>query len=172
MKYREQISHTRLLELVEYHPDTGIFINKVCRSNISPTGKILGTKNATGHLVLQLDKVIYLAHRLAWFYCFEEWPIGILDHVDRDPSNNKLDNLRESDKATNNYNSKLRKDNKLGLKGAYYDKRRNYYYSQLVIQGKKEYLGSFTTALEAHTAYMNKCKELHGEFFNEDLICQ
>ncbi len=166
---RQQITHERLLELVEYFPDTGLLVNRINRGN-SPKGKVLGTKNASGHLVAQLDKVMYLVHRLVWFYSFKEWPTEIIDHIDRNPSNNRLDNLREANKAGNIYNSKLRVDNTSGLKGVYFDKRRGHYYSQIVIQGKKEYLGRFNSAEEAHTAYIQKCKENHGEFLNEDLI--
>lgn len=169
---RQQITHERLLELVEYSPDTGLFINKIKRGNLSHKGKVLGTINATGHLVLQLDKVMYLAHRLAWFYCFEEWPIDIIDNIDRDPANNRLDNLREATKSTNSFNSKIRTDNSIGLKGVYFDKRRDHFYSQIVVNSIKVYLGRFSTAEEAHTAYINKAKELQGDFFNEDTVCQ
>lgn len=171
MKYRESIlRHDRLLELVDYNPDTGIFTNKISRSNCSPAGKILGTVNNSGHFIMQIDGVLYLAHRLAWFYCFKEWPINILDHKDRDPSNNSLDNLRECTKVTNSFNSDKRITNTTGIKGAFFDKRRNKYYSQIVVNGKKTWLGYFNTVNEAGTAYLVAAKQLHGEFFNEAII--
>lgn len=164
------ITHDRLLELVHYDPDTGIFTNKVRRNNISPIGKVLGTKNASGHLVAQLDKKMYLLHRLAWFYCFKEWPEDILDHIDRNPENNRLDNLREATKVTNSYNSRLRKDNTSGIKGVYFDKRRNLFYSQIVANKQKTFLGYFETKEAAAKAYSEAAKLAHGEFINEDTI--
>ena len=163
------ITHKRLLELVEYNPDSGDILSRIDRGSRCKKGKVLGTKNATGHIVLQLDKRMYLAHRLAWFYCFKEWPIGIIDHIDRDPSNNRLDNLREATKATNNYNSKLYNTNTTGIKGAFFDCRRNKYYSQIVFNGKKTWLGYFNTSEEAGSAYAVAAKNLHGEFYNESL---
>lgn len=163
------LSHERLLTLVEYCPESGIFRNKVKRGNASPAGKVLGTKNASGHLVLQIDKEMFLAHRLAWFYCFKEWPLEILDHIDGNPENNSLDNLREANKATNNYNTGMIVTNTSGIKGAYYNKSRKYYYSQITFNGKRIYLGGgFKTPEEAGELYRAKAKELHGEFFNED----
>lgn len=164
------ITHERLLELVTYNPDTGVITSKVNRGSRCKVGKILGTKNAYGHLVLQLDKRVYLAHRLAWFYCFKEWPICIIDHIDRNPSNNSLDNLREATKATNNYNSKIYNSNTSGVKGAFFDKRRNLFYSQIVVNSKKIWLGYFQTLEEAGQAYNIEAKKLHGEFYNESAM--
>lgn len=164
---KQLITHERLLELIEYNPDSGEILSKVDRGSRCKKGKILGTKNTTGHIVLQLDKRMYLAHRLVWFYCFKEWPVNIIDHIDRNSSNNKLDNLREATKATNNYNSKLYSTNTTGIKGAFFDSRRNLYYSQIVANGKKTWLGYFNTLEEAGQVYSIAAKDLHGEFYNE-----
>ena len=164
------LTHERLLELVDYSPETGIFTNRIKRSNVSPAGKILGTTNASGHLVAQLDKKMYLLHRLAWFYCFQEWPEDIIDHIDRNPKNNALDNLREATKITNSYNSKIRSDNTIGIKGVYYDKRRNKFYSQIVANKIKTFLGYFSCKEEAAEAYRNAAILAHGKFLNEDTI--
>lgn len=165
-----ELTHDRLLELVSYDPDTGIFINKIKRSNCSPAGKVLGTPNASGHLIIQIDKKQYMAHRLAWFYCFSEWPENIIDHIDGNPANNSLDNLREATKSTNGFNSGKRSNNTSGFKGAFFDKRRNKFYSQINIQRTKKWLGYFNTAEEAHNAYVTAAKILHGEYYNEDTI--
>lgn len=165
-----ELTHDRLLELVNYDPDTGLFTNRVRRSNVSPIGKILGTKNSSGHLVAQIDKKIYLLHRLAWFYYYKEWPKNILDHIDRNPENNRIHNLREATKITNSYNSKLRKDNTSGIKGVYFDKRRNLFYSQIVANKQKTFLGYFKTKEEAAKAYTDAARLAHGEFINEDTI--
>ena len=120
--------------------------------------------------MIGIDGKTYLAHRLAWFYCFEEWP-NMIDHIDCDPTNNRLDNLREATKAQNTYNTnKLLSTNTSGLKGAFYNKSRNHYYSQIIINGVRRYLGSFKTAKEAHEAYIKAAKESHGEYFNENTI--
>jgi len=171
MKEREaSLEHNRLLELIYYDPDTGIFTNKINRGNCSPAGKILGTKNASGHLILQIDKIMYMAHRLAWFYCFKEWPENIIDHIDQNPSNNALDNLREADKRTNSYNSGKRATNTSGIKGAYFDKRRNKFYSSMTINGIHKFLGYYDTVEEAGQAYINAAKQLHKEFYNETTV--
>lgn len=169
--FRNEITHERLLELVEYDPISGIFINKVSRPK-SPKGKVLGSKNASGHLVFQLDKVIYLAHRLAWYYVYKEWPNSTIDHIDRNPSNNSITNLRLANRSENSRNSKINSRNTSGIKGAFFDKRRNKYYSQIVFNGKKIWLGYYSSLEEAGKAYADKAKELHGDFINESALQQ
>jgi hypothetical protein len=37
----------------------------------------------------------YQVHRVAWFLYHGEWPAKVIDHIDGNPSNNKIDNLRQ-----------------------------------------------------------------------------
>lgn len=58
----------------------------------------------------------YRAHRVIWALYYGEWPEEI-DHIDHNPANNKINNLRVVDHKTNCKNMKLFKTNKSGVVG-------------------------------------------------------
>ncbi len=89
----------------------------------------------------------YYVHRLIWLMSYGYLP-DLLDHIDRDKTNNKLSNLRVSSKNLNALNLKsCHKDNKSGILGVTIKGNR------FIARFKDRYLGSFPTAKEAHTAY-------------------
>jgi len=83
------------------------------------------------------------------------------DHKDRDSLNNRRDNLRTASPSQSICNRGPR-DNKTGFKGVHprYDK----FFAVIKVDGKRRYLGSFNTAVEAARAYNKMAKELHGDY--------
>lgn len=86
------------------------------------------------------------------------------DHANGDSLDNRKCNLRIATRAQNNFNQKLRKDNKTGTKGVIFNKERKKYQARLFFNGKQKYLGSFETVEAATVARDAAAKELHGEF--------
>ncbi len=84
-------------------------------------------------------------------------PMGFeMDHINRDKSNNRRSNLRMVSVKLQNYNKGLRKDNKSGYMGVYFDSRRKKYpWSSRISMpnGKKKFLGTFATPEEASEAF-------------------
>lgn len=91
------------------------------------------------------------------------WPIqGMeIDHIDRNPFNNRCNNLREVTPRQNKQNTKRARG------GAYLDS--NAWFATIRIQGKSKYLGSFKTETEARLAYLNACNK-HQLAFIPELI--
>ena len=77
------ITWDRLVEILDYCPDTGIFRWKINKGAYKPGDVAGGKPKANGYLYIGLNNVRYLAHKLAWFYCFKEWPIEDIDHINR-----------------------------------------------------------------------------------------
>ena len=86
------------------------------------------------------------------------------DHIDRDKFNNLRSNLRECSRAENNLNQGLRANNSTGVRGVWYDKRKNRYVAETKRDGKKYYVGQFISLEEAEKAVKAKRAELFGEF--------
>ena len=88
----------------------------------------------------------------------------LIDHRDRNRLNNRWGNLRNATKAQNIVNSGVRNDNRLGLKGV----RRNTrgYMARIFIDGRSNYLGTFSTPEAAHAAYCAAASARWGEFFS------
>jgi len=85
-----------------------------------------------------------------------------IDHIDKNPLNNNLENLRHCSKSENNCNTKVYKNNLLGIKNISLTKNKTYQVQ--IIKNKKKYRKSFKTLEEAILYRDIKLIELHGEF--------
>lgn len=88
----------------------------------------------------------------------------LVDHINGDTLDNRKSNLRACSNGQNICNSKLRKDNSSGLRGAY--RADNKWSSCIRVDGFRKHLGTFATKEEAHAAYIAAAKKHHGDFFN------
>jgi hypothetical protein len=95
----------------------------------------------------------------------KEYNGTVIDHIDGDGLNNRKSNLRVCTHSENHMNQKVRINSFTGLKGVFYDKRRNYYYSSIIVNSKCIYLGSFESPDMAKKAYDNAAIKHFGEFF-------
>jgi hypothetical protein len=153
-----------LRENMHYEPDTGVFFWK--KPGYGRTvGKIVGSKLWTkgkSYLTMKVDGTVYYAHRLAWLYVHGQWPRGFLDHIDGDRTNNAIDNLREATAAQNAARRDTSKRMIAPSRGVF--PHGTGYVARIHHQNKRHYLGYFSTAAEAQTAYEKAAKEIHGDF--------
>jgi hypothetical protein len=162
------LTYSRLKEVLEYHEDTGIFIWISKVSNRTILGGEAGSIcSSTGYRRIQIDGKRYQAHRLAWYYIFEEWPTSILDHINTNKIDNRIDNLRLSTESNNQHN-KPSYTNTSGFKGISVRKDGKLIAS-FEHENKNYYLGIFDNIEEAITKYKVKAKEIMGEFYNESI---
>lgn len=88
----------------------------------------------------------------------------IIDHIDRNRKNNKVENLRTVSKYENAWNCKKQKG-KSGFIGVYKKPKSKNIFRAYISHNKKQlFLGYFKTPEEAARAYDKKCLELRGEF--------
>ncbi len=113
------------------------------------------------HIGIQGD--IYKAHRLVWLYVHGEPVPEMIDHIDHDRLNNRIENLRSATMSQNRANSFVRSDNVLGLKGVTPTKQGRFV--ALICRNQKSfYLGTYDTAEAASEAYKAAAANLYGEF--------
>jgi hypothetical protein len=151
----------RLRERLHYDATSGKFTVLVSAGR-RVVGSEAGYINNLGYRQIAIDSKYYLAHRLAWFYVFEEWPDQEIDHINRMPADNRLVNLRPCTRSQNGANS-VRHKNASGYRGVYWDKR-GAWRAAIKKNGVRTYFGPFETAEEASAAYERAALELHGEF--------
>jgi hypothetical protein len=167
---RKLPSQSHLKEWFDYDPDTGIFVwKKVHFSNAKLLGKAAGTRRKkTGYIFIGVPGFGQLgAHRLAWIYVYGLTIGGAeVDHMDTDPSNNAIWNLRLATSSEQKQNKKVQSNNRSGLKGAYYHacRKGKKWRSQIKVGNRLIFLGYFDTAIEAHEAYAVAAVEHFGEF--------
>mgnify|MGYP003125216300 FL=1 len=112
-------------------------------------------KNKTGVIF----KKHYLSHRLIWLHYYGYWPKDEIDHINHDPTDNRIINLREVSRSENQKNMKLGKNSTTGHTGVCWDTKRKKYRAHIVIDYKYIHLGRYDTLKEAvearHLANIN-----------------
>lgn len=146
------ILHEELLAVLSYSPETGIFTWKENRGSSAKINEVAGCTQSEEHpyTIITIGRKQYYAHRLAWFYVYGEWPSDLIDHIDRNPRNNSIANLRDVGHRENKLNSKLSSRNTTGHAGvaSTYGKFR----AEYTYYGETFYLGTYNTAEEATNA--------------------
>ena len=147
------------------------FISNFGNVKNSKTNRIMKQGNhKQGYKMINLSKngkmKTFTVHRLVG-NAFLENPDNkqMIDHIDNNPSNNIVKNLRWCSQKDNVCNRDKQINNTTGFKGVSFNKRHNKYHAQININGKKKYLGLFETAEEASVAYEAKAKVIHKEFY-------
>lgn len=101
------------------------------------------------------------AHRLAWALFYRKWPENELDHIDGDPSNNKIENLRDVTRKVNAQNRrKALKNSKTGFLGVSKTKDGKYT-ATIKVDSKYVHLGTFSNPVSAHRVYLQAKRKYH-----------
>jgi len=166
-------SANTLRETLDYNYETGRLIWRP-KSGSTPATRMWNTRYAGtqagtsvsphGYIALRIEGQRFWAHRVIWKMVYGEEPPVEIDHVDGNPSNNRLDNLRTATIGQNRANARRQSASVSGAKGV----RRNgdRWMAMVTWDGRTHYLGTFDTVAEAKAARDAKARELHGEFFN------
>lgn len=140
-----------MIDSLEYNPSTGLLIWRVTRGK-AIKGNTAGSIQKNGYLAVNFQGKKYLSHRLAWFLYYGSWPKYHIDHIDRNPLNNSIENLRDVSRSTNMLNT--------DAKGWEYDRRSGKYLARIMVEGRRKSLGSFKCPTAAHFKYKQYKKEL------------
>jgi len=149
-----EVSVEILEEFFEYNPITGFVIHKYKprkyfktdggynNFNLHYKGKRAGTVTKDRRTI-SLFKKTCLEHRVIWALYYKEWPPKgmVIDHINGDPYDNRIDNLRLVTHKENAMNTRLSSKNKSGVAGVRW--RRNRWESSIVYNREYYYLGLF-----------------------------
>lgn len=119
---------------------------------LGPRGYIIGGKLGYKSMTVTLNgkHIRLLVHRAIFLMCKGYLP-DLVDHIDQNPRNNLICNLRDADKGMNAINVKAYKrlDGKLP-RGV--DRSGDKFTARMKVYGKKVHLGTFDTIEEASNA--------------------
>ena len=132
--------------------------------NTNYAGKQAGGLDAKGYRRVKIDGNLVKLHRLIWALAYGHWPRNFIDHINGNPSDNRLANLREATLQENAFNQKRQVNNTSGVKGVYFRKDREKWVSRITVDGKLKTLGFFLSKEEASQAYCAAAAEIYGEF--------
>ena len=143
----------------------GFYSKKSCTVfNSQFAGKEAGSLDAT-YLKVELFGKKYKVHRLIWLLFNNKDPKNLIDHIDGNKLNNRIENLREADYTTNGMNRKSHY-NKEVSKGVSFVKKDKKYVARIMADGNSIYLGRFDDEETAKQAYDEAAVKLHGSFAN------
>lgn len=161
MAKRQLPSPEVLRQLLDYDPDTGALrwkyrASEFCTSaaewkrwNKQFAGReAFITVTGAGYLRGNVLGICIFAHRVVWAIVYGEWPDGEIDHIDGDPSNNRIANLRAVRSADNNRNRSIPSTNSSGAMGIR-RARANRWRASIVIDGKSIHLGIYNEFRDA-----------------------
>jgi hypothetical protein len=112
------------------------------------SGKVAGTsKPNAGYYKVFIDGKYYPLHRVIYYLVSGDNPGNrVVDHIDRNKLNNKIENLRCVSHSDNQHNRSEPKG---------YKKHGNRYQACLRVNGVLHSLGCFDTPEEAHQKYLS-----------------
>jgi hypothetical protein len=118
---------------------------------------IKGTKHTDGYLRMRIDDKKYNMHRVLahTFNILDLHDELMIDHIDRNRSNNCISNLRPATRQQNMFNQ--------NAKGYTWRKQQKKWEASIKLDGKSIYLGMFDKEKEAHQAYLD-AKEIYHKF--------
>ena len=147
-------------DYLRYDPDTGKLYWLDDRHGAVRSGDEAGCFDVKGYRIIEFLGKAYKAHRVAWYLHYGSWPEKFIDHINGNKSDNRITNLRDVTRGQNRQNiKKAYGSNKTGFLGVCY--KQGKYLAQIKSEGKKRYLGYFSTPEEAAEAYWKAKKELH-----------
>lgn len=163
-----QLTQKQVRELLHYDPDTGIFTwlprprsmfkraNSYTRWVNECEGRRAGIEKANTHgyryrTIFMPNRKFYREHRVAWIYMTGTQPPKSIDHENRDATDNRWVNIRDS-KGMNQKNLSMPINNTSGVTGVYYDKQRSLWCARGWLSGRHKYLGRFEKLEDAEHA--------------------
>ena len=159
------MEHELLRTAFSYDPATGVFTRKK-KWGSKPVGSVVGGLSRYGYVQIAFNGRTHTAQRLAWLYVHGHWPAGVIDHIDRNRTNNRIGNLRDVGYPENANNSGPQRRSQSGVKGVSLRSLRNgrrpkkAWRADIVVNGRKNFLGNFYTIEDAAQARANAEREL------------
>lgn len=120
--------------------------------NRKHAGRPAFTAVQKGYRVGKLGGVSYMAHRVVWAIYYGENPESEIDHINGNPSDNRIANLRAADRSINNRNRARLKSNRSGFTGVIWGRSAGKWIAQIEIDGQRKHLGTFAAKEDAIAA--------------------
>jgi hypothetical protein len=128
----------------DYLPEGGLH-----RKTSNNQHRHVGSINSCGYFQFEHFGKTFMLHRAIYEMHNGKIPEGFyIDHIDRNPLNNKIENLRLASKSESKINTRTPRNNTTGYKGVLRTPNGKFQ-ARLGFNGKKLYLGLFNTAEEA-----------------------
>lgn len=141
----------------------GVLIRKKRTASSVRIGDVAGHVRKDGYITVSVNNKHEYVHRIV-FAMHHGYAPDYVDHINGNPSDNRIENLREATFAQNVWNTGLRTSNKSGVKGVSMCKDTGKWACRFWENGKPVWLGRFETVESAKAAIEKERSIRHGEF--------
>lgn len=150
-------------DYLSYDPLTGLFTwIKSPKYGGIKIGRVAGYKAPDKRIYIGYKGKVYRAHRLAWYFTHGCFPNIQIDHINEDPSDNSITNLRLATSQQNLHNVSIANRNSIsGFRGVGWDKYALRWKASITNNRRQIHLGRFDTPEEAHEAYLCAKRKYH-----------
>jgi len=148
----KSLTQDRLHFLLTYDAETGAFVWNVRRGGKANAGCRCECLDSKGYYRIGIDGTRHSAHRLAWLYVHGAWPDGVIDHINRNRTDNRIANLRVISSASNTWNrgkSSAHNNPALGVSFSNDPRRSSKWFAYITRNKKRIGLGHYMTKEEA-----------------------
>lgn len=153
------------MTVLRYDAEDGHFYWRIPRGPCS-SGERAGT-DKDGYVQINVLRRLCKAHRLAWLFVTGDWPPKgfVIDHINRDRSDNRWANLRLADASQNGMNSTMRSDNTSGHTGVYrHGPDSKWWQAKISVRGRTVHVGTYPSRDEAIAARVAAANRHYGAF--------
>jgi len=155
------LSQEQLKEWFNYHSD-GYLVWAVSRGK-AKAGKKAGMIHKNGYLRTGINGKVYSNHRLIYIWHYGKTS-KFIDHIDGNPLNNKIDNLREANAIENQQNAKLSVKNTSGYKNVTLCPQTKKWAVKLRVDGKIKTVGRYNDIELANLVAIEARDKYHGKY--------
>ena len=126
-------------------------------------GQIAGCVGKENYKYVAFNKIRKPIHSIIYCMFFGKFP-KIIDHIDGNQTNNKIENLREVTHSQNMLNQKLYKNSKTGYKNITFQKQNKKFVVRIVVNEKRKSFGSYNDIDYAKFVAEAMRHKYHGEY--------
>ncbi len=156
----QQPTALRLLNVFGYNKDGSLFWKTKAGNGRIAAGTLAGYPTTCGGRKVMYQKKAYWVHHIVWLMHNGNLPTQFVDHINGDRSDNRIENLRLCSQSENMQNRSRHGIGESNLLGAH-KRRGGKWEAAITLRGQKQWLGVFSTAEEAHAAYLSAKKCVH-----------
>lgn len=150
-----------LLHSIFEYKDGAIFWKKARKG--TKAGDAAGYINKSGYLATQINGKRYKNHGIIYIMHYGNIKYEI-DHIDKNPLNNNIENLRDVTKSQNQWNKSKSSNNSSGFKNVWLDKKTNKWAVSVQKHRKSYWGGYFDDIDQANIAAIKLRQDLHESF--------
>ena len=156
------ITQAEVIKYFEYK-DGNLYWKAIpCKRNDLVGGKA-GSDIGDNRRSITINQKRYKTHRLVYLMFYGYMPVEV-DHIDNDPLNNRIENLRSATRSEQCCNSKISNRNTSGTKGITWDKSRNKWIVSINKNKKTVFRNRFDSLELAQLVVIEARNKYHGDF--------